>query len=112
MQQLVVIQMQVIAWKPHNWTLICWGFFVVIDNLPMDLEKPQMLQCIICKTEQANAFVLCQWSTLWKGLIKFGKINGITPMRTHVEFAHPKLVIHRKLAIVEELVTTIPSHSQ
>ncbi len=78
----------------------------------MDLEKSQMLQYIICKTKQVSAFVLCQWSTLWKGLIKYGKINGITPMMTHVEFAHPKLVVYIKLAIVEELVTTIASHHQ
>jgi hypothetical protein len=33
-------------------------------------------------------------------------------MKTRVEFAHPKLVVHGKLAIVEELVTTTPNHSQ
>jgi hypothetical protein len=33
-------------------------------------------------------------------------------MMTHVEFAHPKLVVYIKLAIVEELVTTIASHHQ
>jgi hypothetical protein len=27
MQQLIVIQAQVIAWKPHNQTSLCWGFF-------------------------------------------------------------------------------------
>jgi hypothetical protein len=27
MQQLVAIQAQAIAWKPHNRTSPCWGFF-------------------------------------------------------------------------------------
>jgi hypothetical protein len=40
MQQLVVIQVQVIAWKPHSRTSLCWGFFAINDNLPVDLEKP------------------------------------------------------------------------
>jgi uncharacterized membrane protein YagU involved in acid resistance len=40
MWQLVTIQTQAIAWKLHNQISICWGFFVVNDNLPMDLEKP------------------------------------------------------------------------
>jgi hypothetical protein len=32
-------------------------------------------------------------------------------MKTHVEFAHPKLVACKKLAIIEELVVAT-SHSQ
>jgi hypothetical protein len=71
-----------------------------------------MLQCIIYRTKQTDAFDLCQCSPLRKGLIKYGKINGITPTRTHVEFVHPKLVACRKLAITEELVVAITSHSQ
>ncbi len=77
----------------------------------MDLEKPQMLQCIICRIEQVGALDLCQPSTLQKGLIKYGKINGITPMKTLVESTHPKLVFHRTLAIIEEFVV-VTSHSQ
>jgi hypothetical protein len=33
-------------------------------------------------------------------------------MRTHVEFAHPKLVACKKLAIMEKLVVVATSHSQ
>jgi hypothetical protein len=70
-----------------------------------------MLRCIICRTKQANALDLCQRSILQKGLIKYGKINGITPMRSHVESMHLKLVTHRKLTIIKELVIAA-SHSQ
>jgi hypothetical protein len=69
-----------------------------------------MLWCIICRIEQVGALDLCQCSTLWKGLIKYGKINGITPMRAHVESTHLKLVACRQLAITKELVV-IASHS-
>jgi hypothetical protein len=70
-----------------------------------------MLWCIIYRTEQHSALDLCQCSTLRKGLIKYGKINGIIPTKTHVESAYPKLVARKKLAIVEELVI-IASHNQ
>jgi hypothetical protein len=32
-------------------------------------------------------------------------------MRTHVESTHPKLVVHKKLAITRELVVVVTSHS-
>ncbi len=70
-----------------------------------------MLQCIIYRTQQVGALDLCQCSILRKGLIKYGKINGITPMKTHVEYAHPKLVICKKLAIAKKLVVVAASHS-
>jgi hypothetical protein len=103
---------QVIAWKPHSPTSLCWGFFAINDNLPVDLKKLQLLRCIIYKIKQASAFDLCQCFTLQKGLIKYEKINKITPMRTHVEFAHPKLVACKKLAITEELIVIVAGHSQ
>jgi hypothetical protein len=112
MQHLATIQVQVIAWKSHSQTSLCWVFFVKNDNLPMDLKKLQLLRCIICKIKQASAIDLCQCFTLQKDIIKYDKINGITPMRTHVEFSHPKLVAYRKLAITKELIVIIASHSQ
>ncbi len=91
---------------------MCWGFFTVNDNLLVDVEKPQMLRCIICRREQVDAFDLCQHFTLRKGLFKYGKINGITLVRTHVEYVHPKLVVRRKLAITKKLIVVVASHSQ
>ncbi len=46
----------------------------------MDLVKPQVLQCKMCRSEYASNDVLAQRSTLCKGLIKFNKVNDITPM--------------------------------
>jgi hypothetical protein len=39
LSQLVVVETQVMAWKPHNHMFICWGFFIVNNGLPMDLLK-------------------------------------------------------------------------
>jgi hypothetical protein len=35
-----------------------------------------------------------------KSLIKRNKLDGITPMKTHIEFAHPGLVAWRKLVMI------------
>ncbi len=59
-------------------------FFVVNDGLLVDLMKPQVLQCIICKFEQTFNDVLAQRFTLCKGLIKYNMVNGIIPMNIHV----------------------------
>ncbi len=37
--------------------------------------------------------VLAQGSIVYKGLIKYNKTNGITPMTTHVQTAHPRLFV-------------------
>lgn len=58
--QHAIIQVEVATWKPHNGSSICWGFFVANDNLLMDIENPQMLQCIICRTKQICANDLYQ----------------------------------------------------
>jgi hypothetical protein len=45
---LVTIEGQVIFYKPHHRNSICWGLFVVNDDLHVDFENPQMLRCIVC----------------------------------------------------------------
>jgi hypothetical protein len=71
----------------------------------MDLENSQMLQCIIYKFEQTFEIDLTQRSIIYKGLIKYIKTNGITPMKTHVEITHPKLWVHKKQLCSEKVVT-------
>ncbi len=82
--------------RPHNCLSICWGFFAVNDGLSVDLVKPQVLWCIICKFEKTSSDVLVQRSTLCGGLIKYNKVNGITPMTIHVQTAHPRLFVQKK----------------
>jgi hypothetical protein len=43
--QLVIMQVKIALWKPHNQASIL-GFFVVNDDLLMDLENSQM--CNLC----------------------------------------------------------------
>jgi hypothetical protein len=52
-----------------------------------------MLWYNIFKIKQACANDLCQWFILWKGPIKY-KLNGINPMKTHIESTHPRLIVH------------------
>jgi hypothetical protein len=44
--QVMIIEMQVVLWITHNQMFICWGFFIINDNLQVDFESSQMLQCM------------------------------------------------------------------
>jgi hypothetical protein len=82
--KLVHVEAQAMALKPHSHLSICWGFFVVDDNLIVDLVKSQMLQCIICRCKQVANDVFVQIFTFCKHLIKYNNVNGITLMTIHV----------------------------
>jgi hypothetical protein len=55
-----------------------------------------VLRCIICRCKQTTINALGQISILCQGLVKYRKVNGITPMTTHVQTKHPKLFALRK----------------
>jgi hypothetical protein len=65
----------------------------VNDDLLMDLENPQMLLCIICRLGKTSSTILSQSFVFRKGLIKYNKINGITPMKIHIDTMHPRLFV-------------------
>jgi hypothetical protein len=69
-----------------------------------------MLRCIIYRFEQANDNVLIKSCyILRKGFIKYNKCNGVTPMKTHIDCVHPKLLTTRK----KQLTKVIPlDHTQ
>jgi hypothetical protein len=48
---LQAAEVQALLWKIHNKTSICWSLFVINDNLHVDLENPQMLSCIIYRSQ-------------------------------------------------------------
>jgi hypothetical protein len=39
-----------------------------------------------------------------KCLIKYNNINKITPMKTHIDYAHPMLFTHRKMVLANKSV--------
>jgi len=57
-------------------------FSFVHDNLFVDFVNPQMLQCIICRFQQAFGDILNQSSISKKCFIKYNKTNGINLMKT------------------------------
>jgi hypothetical protein len=58
-------------------------------------------KCIICKLEKASEKVLNEsCSILKKGLIKY-KCNGVIPMKTHIDYAHPKVLAARRKQLIE-----------
>jgi hypothetical protein len=71
-------------------------------DLHVDLENLQMLQGIICILEKVVNNVLSQSFVLKKGLIKYNNINGIIPMKTHVDSIHPWLFTQRKSQLAKK----------
>ncbi len=45
-------------------------------------------------------------------MIKYTKINGNIPMKTHVDFAHPKLFVKKKVQVVEKIRVVDVNYSQ
>jgi hypothetical protein len=63
-----------------------------------------MLRCIICKFKQTRENVLIKSCyILRKELIKY-KCNGVTPMKTHIDYAHPKLFATKKKKLIEMIL--------
>ncbi len=105
---LQAMEQQALLWKPHNRTSICWSLFTVNENLLVNLLNPQMLKCIICWSQQASGNVLNNFSFIVKkGLIKYGKFNDITPMRTHVDNVHLHLLAKRKSILSEKAMVKL-----
>jgi hypothetical protein len=86
-------------WNCGNHTLeflFARVFFVVNDNLPIDLLNLQMLKCIISWSQQTSSNILNQYSSIVrKNFTKYGKTNGITLMKTHVDNVHLHLLTKR-----------------
>ncbi len=96
--QLVAIGARVVSLKPHIHLSICWGFFFINDGLLVDLVKPQVLWCIICKYEQTFNDDLVQRSKFRKALIKYSKVNDITPMTTSCANCTSKVIYVKEIA--------------
>ncbi len=81
-------------------------FLVVNDGLLVDLVNLWVLQCIICKSEQAIGNVLTHYLPkdvfFLKRLIEYHKCNKASPIRTHVECVHPKLIATKKLQFTKK----------
>jgi len=68
------MEVRVLLWKLHNNTSICLNFFVVNENLPVDLENPQMLWCIVYVSQHASSNILNQSNSIirkgWSNITK------------------------------------------
>jgi hypothetical protein len=72
-------------------------FFSINDGLQVDLVKPQVLKCIICKFEQTFNDALAQRSMFRKGLIKYKNLNDITPMTTSCANCTSKVIYAKEI---------------
>jgi hypothetical protein len=96
--QLAIFKVQATLWKPHHHSPICWCFFVVNDNLPINIVNPYLLKYIIYRYEQTNENLLIKnYFMFKKRFINYNKCNGVTLMKAHIGYAHSKLFVVRKL---------------
>ncbi len=69
-------------WRHDNKNALCWSFYYVNDNKPMDVKCSQLMRCILC---YASLFVISNTKTqVRKGLILYNSANGITTSKKHV----------------------------
>jgi len=76
---------QRLLWKPRRRNAICWAFYVVNDNKPMDGKIPQVMKCHLC---YKTPTLYTPRTKLRKGLISYYKTNGISTLKKHVDAEH------------------------
>jgi hypothetical protein len=76
---------QRLFWKPKGRNVICWAFYVVNDNKPMDGKIPQVMRCQLC---YKTPMLYNPRTKLKKGLISYYKTNGISTLKKHVDVKH------------------------
>jgi hypothetical protein len=69
------MKLQALLWKPHNMTFVCCNLFAIINSLLVDIVNLQMLQRIICKSQQTYGNMLNHIS-----LVKKIASNTLKPM--------------------------------
>jgi hypothetical protein len=71
--------------KPKRRNIICWAFYVVNDNKPMDGKILQVMRCHLC---YKTPMLYNPKIKLRKGLISYYKTNGILVLKKHVNVEH------------------------
>ncbi len=91
---------QAIAWKPHNKGSICWGFFVVNDNLPSWMLKNRKCCDAIFIEMNKHVFIIYAKDLFYvKDLSSSISLMGPFPWKTTLNMHKPRFVACRKLAI-------------
>jgi len=73
---------QRLFWKPEGKNAICWAFYVVIDNKPIDGKVPQIMRCHLC---YKTLVLYNPKKNLRKGLISYCKSNGTLALKKNVD---------------------------
>ncbi len=76
---------QKLFWKPKGRNVICWAFYVVNDNKPMDGKFPHIMRYHLC---YKTPMLYNPRTKLKKGLISYYKTNGISTLKKHVDVKH------------------------
>ncbi len=75
---LKILHFQKKKWREDGRNALCWSFYCVNDNKPMDVKCFQLMKCIFC---YANSILITNSKTqARKGLILYNIANGITTL--------------------------------
>ncbi len=66
---------------------------------------------MVCTLQKTSGIFLSQSSILRNNLIKYNKINGIIPMKTHVDIAHPRLFALRRTHLAKKAKIVNANHT-
>jgi len=85
-QNMKKLHLQRRKWKHDSRNALCWSFYCVNDNKPMDVKCFQLMRCIFC---YASPILITNAKTqARKGLILYNNVNGITTLKKHVYVDH------------------------
>ncbi len=78
-KKLKKLHLQRRKWKNNSKNALCWSFFCVNDNKPMDINFFQFMKCIFC---YVSLFLITNVKTkARKGLILYNNANVITTLK-------------------------------
>ena len=88
---LACLREQALFWIPWGRRSGPWAFFVLSNNEPILLDKPQVLRCLLGHSNALGADMLALKTRGRKGLITFNKAHGTNVMRKHMEHEHGEM---------------------
>jgi len=77
-------------WKNDSRNALCWSFYCVNDNKPLDIKCFQFMKCIFCYV--SLVLIINVKTQARKGLILCNNANGITSLKEHVYANHCMII--------------------
>jgi hypothetical protein len=104
------MHLQRIEWKNDSRIALCWSFYCVNDNKPLDVKCFQLMRCIFCYV--SIVLIRNAKTQAMKGLILYNNANGITTLKKRDERELAKNRPHVNGSIIFNFFTTKDSYKK